>query len=160
MAAVRGVLGLRLTIAALERQAERDLAFELRPDAFEEREDRTSGRCDGRTVAWRNSRQRGGGAAKLLSHRGWEAGLRRTSRGGRFRVRAEGIEAAAGRQQCPSHCFGLRASARGLPQLTDGRALKVEETRSLLGIHSSCRRLLPRRRMGGDEGAEGTERCR
>ena len=158
MAAVRLLSGLRLAIAALERQAERDLALELRADALEEREDGTRCGNDGRGVARRNSRQRRGGAAQLLSHGRCEAGLRRTGPGGRFRFRAERLEAAAGRQKRTLDLLGRRPFARGFLQLTDGCALKIEEARSLVGLRCGGCGLLAGRCTGRDEGPERAER--
>ena len=106
----------------------------------------------------RNSRQRGGGAAKLLPHRGCEAGLRRIRPGGRFGVRTERGEAAARRLQGTLDLVGRRPFPGGLLQLTDGGPLKVEEPRTLLRRRAGCWRLLTRSGMSRDEGAEGTER--
>ena len=69
VAAVRRILGLRLAVASLERQAERDVRLELSPHFFEEREDRAGRRRDVSKVSRGQGRELGRGTTKLASQR-------------------------------------------------------------------------------------------
>ena len=69
VAPVGRILGLRLAVAALKRETERDVPLELSPRFFEEREHRAGRRRDASRVSRCQGRELGRGATKLASQR-------------------------------------------------------------------------------------------
>ena len=102
VAAVRGILGLGLAVAALEREAERDVPLELSPHLFEERENGTDRRRGAWSVSGCQGSELGGGATKLVSQRRLESLV----------PRAQSFETAAGIQNRASNLIGRHVRAR------------------------------------------------
>ena len=67
MAAIGRFLRLGLAVAALKGEAERDIPFEVRPDSFEQREDRSRWRGDALRIARRERGEIRGGTTKLAA---------------------------------------------------------------------------------------------
>ena len=147
VAPVRRIFGLRLAVASLEREAERDVPLELRPRFFEERE--RQGRSptrrlavspDARAVssdAARRSSPRSDGSRRVLCRRC-------CGRGVWIRSGTQCFETAAGIEQRASNLIGRRSRTRRLLQLGDGVALQFQQPGALLRLRPcllrrSCR---------------------
>ncbi len=79
MPAVRALLGLRLTVAPLKREAQRDIRFEICFHFLEKRQNRRRCLPDALEVAGGQRRELGRGALELLAQGGIEVGFAQCS---------------------------------------------------------------------------------
>ena len=133
VAAVRRILRLRLAVAALEGEAERDLALELRPHFFEEREGGSRRISDASKIAIRHSCQFGRRCVQLATKRRRQRRRGRcTASRARSRCGGQHLEGLAGIEQSPLHQIRRGALTCGLLKLGDRGSLQLQKTRSLL----------------------------
>ncbi len=157
VAAVDGILDLRLAVAAFERETERDLALEADAGALEQREDR-------RGVESRVGGGRGAhglrGAAQRVAQIGVETGGRRGRARGRAGLGAERAQAIRGVTQrgAPHVRLGVRPRRTGQQR---GRVAPQAGEPQAFGVRGGgrCgRRCLARRAGRGSQRDRGGQR--
>src|SRR4029453_1553216 len=145
MPAVRGLFGLRLAVASLEREAQRDVPFEARLHLVEERQDGHRWLREVLEIARGQRRQLRGSAPEFLAKGRIEVGFRKCP------------HAAAGIEEGLPDLIDRPSFAPCLLQLRCRRALQIEEAGTFLRIAGSGDRLLLRRAMCRQPRAERTE---